>query len=87
MAQTMEKRTRRKREPKAQFAVEKTDTKNMDRISAKMLVADAAGYGCSYGKFESDHPDAFKNWEPGDPLPVVPHKKCKQKGRHHNGND
>lgn len=70
-----EKRTPRKRVPKAQFGVEKTSTKHMDRITAKMIVAEAAGYGVHYGQFEVDHPDAFKDWEPGKPLPVVPHKK------------
>ena len=36
-----------------------------------MLAAEAAGYGPHYGQFMADHPDAFKDWEPGKKVPEI----------------
>lgn len=76
MKEIMEKRTKSKRAPVAQVAVERTSNKKpADRITAIMIVAKAAGYGPHYGQFVADHPHAFDNWEPGMPLPEIPAAK------------
>jgi hypothetical protein len=72
----MEKNSNRKRKPLDQVAVERiNDKKPQDRISAKMIVAQAAGYGPHYGQLMADHPHLFDNWEPGMPLPEIPPRK------------
>lgn len=68
----MEKRTPKKRVPSVQVGVERhRNKKPMDRLTAIMMAAEAAGYGCHYGKFVADYPHAFDNWEPGMPLPEI----------------
>lgn len=82
----MEKRTNRKRTPAATVGVERRrNQKPRDRLTATVLAAEAAGYGPHYGQFVADHPDALKDWEPGqpvhvpDPLPVRVCPVCGQK--------
>lgn len=81
----MEKRTSRKRTPAAAVGKESGNRKKpKDRITAKVLAAEAAGYGCHYGQFVADYPDAFKDWEPGQPVPVpdpMPVRVCPVCGR------
>ncbi len=67
----MEKRTNRKHtNPAAVGTTRRRNAKPKDRLTAKVLAAEAAGYGCHYGQFVADHPDAFKDWEPGAPVQV-----------------
>lgn len=69
--QLMEKRTKGRKEPRPGIAsTRRRNAKPVDRITAKLLAAEAAGYGPHYGQFVADHPDAFKDWEPGQPVPV-----------------
>ena len=80
--QIMEKRTKGRMEPRPGLCSTRTrNAKPKDRITAKVLAAEAAGYGCHYGKFVADHPDAFKDWEPGDDLPKVGQKRHEIKCR------
>lgn len=66
----MEKKGNRKHTVPAQVAsTRRRNGKPMDRLTAKVLAAEAAGYGCHYGQFVADHPDALKDWEPGQELP------------------
>lgn len=68
----MEKQKNRKRTPSAMVGTTRRhNTKPKDRITAIVMAAEAAGYGPHYGKFVADHPDAFKDWEPGQELPKV----------------
>ena len=69
--QLSEKRTKTRKEPRPGIgSTRRRNAKPVDRITAKVLAAEAAGYGCHYGNFVADHPDAFKDWEPGQPVPV-----------------
>ncbi|MBR5889140.1 MAG: hypothetical protein IKY92_03770 [Akkermansia sp.] len=68
----MEKHSNGKRLPAAMVGTaRRRNGKPKDRITAKVLAAEAAGYGPHYGQFVADHPDAFKNWEPGQDVPKV----------------
>ena len=72
----MEKRTNRKSPPVTRVGSTRQRTgKPKDRLTAKVLAAEAAGYGCHYGQFVADHPDAFKDWEPGQDVPKVGPKR------------
>lgn len=66
----MEKRKKSKMEPRPGLcSTSRRNDKPMDRISAIMVADEAAGYGCHYGKYVADHPDAFKDWEPDHEMP------------------
>ena len=68
----MEKRTNRKWQPlETVGSTRRRNGKPKDRQTAKVLAAEAAGYGCHYGQFVADHPDASKDWEPGQELPKI----------------
>ena len=72
----MEKRTNRKSPPVTRVcSTRRRNDKPKDRLTAKVLAAEAAGYGPHYGQFVADHPDAFKHWEPGQDVPKVGPKR------------
>lgn len=77
MAQQSEKRVPRHKQPVSQFALDKNKGKKVDRLTAKVLAAEAAGYGCHYGQFVADHPHAFDDWDENK-APVVPLKKIER---------
>lgn len=67
-----QKRTNSRLEPRPGFgSTRRRNGKPKDRLTAKVLAAEAAGYGCHYGQFVADHPDALKDWEPGQELPKI----------------
>ena len=67
----MEKRTKNRKEPRTGIgSTRRRNQEPQDRLTAKVLAAEAAGYGCHYGQYVADHPDAFKDWEPSKPAPA-----------------
>lgn len=71
----MEKKGNRKHTVPEQVATtRRRNAQPKDRLTAKVLAAEKAGYGCHYGQFVADHPDALNDWTPGEPVPEISKK-------------